>query len=179
MVYEGRKPPFPGSFPAGKRQRRGKRSKSVVNDDHRVSALLEQTSDAMLRVREKELAPAKISAIEAAVLFVLENAEKPTTPAEIARWILREPHSTSRLLQRMEAKGLVTKSKDLVRRNLVRISITARGRQAYEFSLKRESVYSLMSYLSDKEKQQLDALLRKLLNASLSELRIKRDVPYP
>ncbi len=153
--------------------------RSVKDEDHRITALLEQASDAMLKVRERELAPVNLSAIEAAVLFVLDNAENPTTPAEISRWILREPHSTSRLLQRMEAKGLVAKTRDLDRGNLVRISMTDKGREAYEYSLKRESIYQLMSSLSPKEKQRLNVLLRKLLDASLAELRIKRNVPFP
>ena len=79
----------------------------------------------------------------------------------------------------MEAKGLVRKSKDLDKGNLVRVSMTEKGRKAYIESLGRQSIHQLMSNLSQQEKQQLDVLLRKLLDASLAELRIKRDVPYP
>ncbi len=148
--------------------------------DYRLSSLIDQTSDAMLRVRERELLPAGISSIEAAVLYTLANCNNPTTVAEISRWILREPHSTSRLIQRMEARGLVSKTKDLHKSNLVRVSMTEKGRKAYEFSVnQRDSIYYLMSRLTETEKQQLDGLLRKLLHASLEELRIRRDVPYP
>jgi len=147
--------------------------------DRRLSTLLDQVNSALLRVRERELAPVELSAIESHVLYVLDHAERPTTPAEISRWILRQPHSTSRLLQRMEAKGLIQKSKDLHRGNLVRISMTEKGRDAYNHSLKGNSIEQMMSSLSQEEKQQLDGLLRKVLKSSLEELRIKRDVPFP
>ena len=156
------------------------RQRRKTESDHKLSTLIDHTSDAMLRVRERELLPAGISSIEAAVLYTLANCKKPTTVAEISRWILREPHSTSRLIQRMEARGLVAKSRDLPRSNLVRVSMTDKGRSAYEYSMeKRDSIRELMSMLTEAEKQQLDGLLRKLLHASLDELRIKRDVPYP
>lgn len=149
------------------------------NDGRRLMALLDQTSDIVLRIRARELAPAGISAIEAAALFALANARQATTPAEISRWTLRESHSTSKLLQRMEAKGLVTRSSDLERRNLVRVAMTDEGRKAYEHSLKRETVPDAMTCLVPSEREQLDVLLRKLLQASLTELGIKRDIPYP
>ncbi len=153
--------------------------KKASDDQHRLMALLDQTSDVVLRIRARELADAGISAIEAAALFALANAEKPTTPAEISRWTLRESHSTSKLLQRMEAKDLVTKSSDLDRRNLIRVAMTDKGRKAYDLSLKRETVPGAMAILSPSEREQLDVLLRKLLQAALAELRVKRDVPYP
>ena len=43
------------------------------------------------------------------------------TPAEISRRLLRESHSISQILNRMENKGLVRWVKDLERKNLVRL----------------------------------------------------------
>ncbi len=146
---------------------------------HRVLALLDQSTYGVLRVRARELARAGISPVEATVLFALANSEKQTTPAEISRWTLRESHSVSRLLHRMSSKGLVTRSNDLDRSNLVRVAMTAKGREAYDYSVKQESVPNPFSRLSPQEREQLDGLLRKLLQASLAELRVKRDVPYP
>jgi DNA-binding MarR family transcriptional regulator len=147
--------------------------------DRRLRVLLDQTRGAVLRVRDRELAPAGISTIEAAVLYTLEHAENPVTPSTISRWIRREPHATSKLLQRMERKGLVAKSRDLKQGNLVRVVMTDRGRKAYEFSLQEESTGRLMASFSDDEKVQLDSLLRKLLQTSQTELAIGREAPYP
>ena len=79
----------------------------------------------------------------------------------------------------MEAKGLIQRSKDLHRGNLVRISMTQKGKEAYHHSLKGNSIPQMLSSLSKEEKQQLDGLLRKVLKASLEELRIQRNVSFP
>jgi DNA-binding MarR family transcriptional regulator len=136
-------------------------------EERRLTALLDEASTAVLRYRARELAPAGISAIEAAVLHALVNATRPTTPAEISRWINRGSDATSRLIQRMQAKGLVNKSKDLDRGNLVRVSMTDKGREAYDHSRKAaKSEQHPMAQLSPRQKAQLEALLKKMLPPS-------------
>lgn len=149
---------------AGGRSARGKKAS---DDDRRLAALIDQTNSAVLKFRARELAPAGISAIEGAVLFALANATNPTTPAEISRWIHRGSDATSRLIQRMEAKGLVAKNKDLDRGNLVRVSMTEKGREAYDHSRKAvKSEHHPIARLSERQKAQLEALLRKMTQAS-------------
>ena len=143
------------------------RGKKADDEDRRLVSLLDHANTAALRYRARELAPAGISAIEGAVLFALANATNPTTPAEISRWIHRGSDATSRLIQRMEAKGLVAKNKDLDRGNLVRVSMTKKGREAYDHSRKAvKSEHHPISQLSDRQKAQLEALLQKMLRAS-------------
>jgi DNA-binding MarR family transcriptional regulator len=164
------------------KSRRGSRNpgvRKVKANDRRIAALLDQVSNAVTRFRARELAPAGISAIEAEVLFTLNTAEVPTTPAEISRWILRGSDSTSRLIQRMEAKGLVQKSKDLERGNLVRVSMTEKGKAAYEISLAQWRIDHPVSLLSDQAKKQLEILLRKMLQGCPAEYSAKHSVPYP
>jgi DNA-binding MarR family transcriptional regulator len=45
---------------------------------------------------------------------------------------VREPHTITKLLHRMEKVGLVTKTNDLEKKNMVGVSITEKGQQAYE-----------------------------------------------
>ena len=86
--------------------------------------LLNQATDATLRARQKELDRYGISAAQAAVLFIIQAIGEKATPAEITRWLFREPHSVSGMLSRMEKQGLVRKVKDLDGKNLVRIAMT-------------------------------------------------------
>jgi len=73
-------------------------------------------------------------------LFVVQSTRERATPSEISRWLLREPHSTSGLITRMEKDGLVTKVDDLERKNMLRVAMTEKGREAYEKSTDRESI---------------------------------------
>ena len=59
------------------------------------------------------------------------------------------------------------------RKNLVRVSMTEKGKQAYEQSTKRKSIHKVMSVLSEQERQQLLASLEKLRNRALKEIRVE------
>jgi len=151
---------------------------SPVDEDYNLWVLLHQTTDAVLRARQKELDRFGISFIEVGVLVVIQAIGEKATPSEISRLIFREPHSVSALLNRMEKRGLLRKTQDLDRKNLVRVSITDKGRQAYDKSTRRKSIYKIISSLSEKERQQLRSCLEKLQNKAFKEL-VEEHKPPP
>jgi len=147
------------------------------DEDYTLWVLLRQACDASLRARDKELSQYDISVEEAAVLFVVQANGERATPSEISRWLFREPHSTSGLIIRMEKDGLVRKLHDLERKNMLRVVMTEKGREAYEKSTARESIHRIMSSLSQDERQQLRSCLEGLRNEALKELRVERKAP--
>jgi DNA-binding MarR family transcriptional regulator len=150
---------------------------SPVDEDYNLWVLLHQTTDVVLRARQKELDQFGISVIEVGVLVVTQAIGKEATPSEISRWIFREPHTVSALLNRMEKRGLLTKTQDLDRKNLVRVSITEKGRQAYDKSTRRKSISKIISSLSEEERQQLRSCLEKLRNKAFKELTVEYKPP--
>ena len=95
--------------------------------DYELWWLILHVRRAMRKIRAKELWQYGITPEESAVLVAVKGIGDEATPARIARRLLREPHSISTLLSRMEKKGLVRKDKDLERKNLVRVTLTERG----------------------------------------------------
>ena len=79
-----------------------------VDRDFKLWVLLHQTRDAVHKSAEKELRRFGLSPMEAALLFAVHAIGERATPAEISRWLFRESHSVSGLLDRMEKKGLVS-----------------------------------------------------------------------
>lgn len=153
---------------------------SQTGRGYNLWALLHQVSDIIFSARETELLQHGIPGMQAEVLFVVKAIGKEATPAQIARLIFRRPHSVSGILMRMEKAGLVKKTKDLHRKNLIRVSITAKGEQAYKQALKRKSVQRIMSALSEGEQQRLKSLLEKLRNKGIKELGMDpKKVPFP
>jgi DNA-binding MarR family transcriptional regulator len=74
----------------------------------------------------------------------------------------------------------VKRAKDMERKNLVRVTITEKGQQAYKQALKRKSVQKIMSSLSEAERQKLKSLLETLRNKGLKELGIDpKKAPSP
>ena len=160
-------------------QKPSENSLSDTDKDFTLWWLVLQARRAMHKVRSRELLKYGVTPEETAVLLVVKTIGDTATPAEISRWILREPHSTSGLLERMRKKGLIDKTKDLYRKNLVRVVLTEKGQKTLQESSGRESVYRVLSQLSLKERQQLTSLVIKLRKAAIEELGTFEVPPFP
>lgn len=135
--------------------------------------MLHQARDAIFKLREREVKKFGISIPKAEILFTIEAIGYPATPTEISRHLLREFHSISSILSRMEKQGLVKKVNDLNRKNLVRVSMTDKGRQVYHEAARRETILKILSCLSETEGQQLESSLKKLRDEALKNLGIE------
>jgi len=139
------------------------------DEDYAVWILLGQTREAIYKARQRELKQYNITPRQAAILFSIETLNNNATPAEISRRLLREPHTVSELLSRMERRGLVRRVKDLDRKNMVRIVLTEKGREAYSQSTKRDSIHRIMSSLSKRGRQEFTSYLKTLRDTALQE----------
>ncbi|MBT3363761.1 MAG: MarR family transcriptional regulator [Chloroflexi bacterium] len=132
--------------------------------------LLQQAHYIIGRLREAELKELNLSMTQAKVLAVIESLDSPATPAEIARHVLRAPHTVSELISRMAARGLVRKVKDLGRKNMVRIEITEKGLQIYGQSKRMKYISEVVSELPAMDRKTLDSYLTKLRNLALDKV---------
>ena len=150
-----------------------------TDEAFRLWALLIRTKDTIYRVRQRELREVNISPIEAAVLVIVRATGRKATPAEISRWLFRQPHGVSMLIDRMQKEGLVRKAKDLEKKNLVRVELTEKGQQAYDHAAKRIAIDRIMSSLSEEERHQLSSYLEKLRDKALEELGVDSRPYWP
>ena len=150
-----------------------------TDQDYNLWALLRQTRDAMVKAREKELGKYGISSIQAAVLFTIQDIGTEATPAEISRRLVREPHSISGLLSRMEKQGLIKRVKDLPKRNMVRISLTAKGEELYKISTQRVTMHEIFDVISDEERKIIWDYLQRLRDRALKLAGIGYEMPFP
>ena len=143
-------------------------------------ALLSQASNALGRVADSELSQAGISMMQAAVLVFVKNSKEPVIPAHISRWLFREPHTVSQLLMRMEKQGLVKRTKDLNRKNQVRITLTAKGEQAFQQKSEMRGIGRILSTITPEECNKLGESLKKLRDEAIKELDTRpRQLPFP
>ena len=150
-----------------------------IDKDHNLWVLLNQVTTLALNARDTEMMEHDATAMQAGVLGIINDVGDATTPAEIARWLLRKPATISGLLDRMEKAGLVERVKDMPRRNWVRVRITKKGQQVYKQSLKRKSVHQIMGCLSEAEHKQLISILLKLRTKAAKVLNYKQKIPFP
>ncbi len=155
------------------------KSRLPKNKDFDLWLLLLQARDTLLKARYKELRQYGISPMEAGVLFYFQTNGGKLTPVELSQCLLREHHSITTLLSRMEKKGLITKTKDADRKNIWSINLTEKGQQTYRQSIKRESIHKAMSPLTENECQQLESHLKKVRNQVLKLLVSEPIFPFP
>ena len=132
--------------------------------------LLRQAWEATLRATEKDLKKKGATLAEADVLFVVDNYEGPTTPAEIARWVFRRTQSVAGLLNRMEKRDLVERRKDQEDRRLTRIVMTQKGKQLYASADSTGTIQKIMSCLSPQDTEHLERCLKQLRQCALQHL---------
>lgn len=144
----------------------------TIDQDYRLWVLLQQTSDILFEARENELREHGFTAMHAAALLVIKSIGDKATPAQISRWMVRKPHSISGLLSRMERIGLIRKTKDMHKKNLVRVSVTEKGEAAYKLAMKRKMIQKVMSSLSAEQRKHLTGALEILRTKGLREMGI-------
>ena len=154
---------------------------SYTDEEYELWWLLMETMRAVSKMRNRELAPYGVTHNKIALLLIANSIGDEATPARISRGMVIEPHTTSAVLDVMERKGLITKSNDLDRRNLVRIKLTEKGRRVLHQGSKMESIHRVINVLSEEERRQMRASLEKIWRAALGELGIKyrSRAPFP
>lgn len=123
-----------------------------------------RTKDAIHRVREKELHQCQISPEQSGILGYVMELDNNAIPADICRLSFRKANTISITLDRMAKKGLIHRGKDKKRRNIIRVSLTEKGKDIYYQTTLRRSIQEIFSALSDQECQQLESCFGILLN---------------
>jgi DNA-binding MarR family transcriptional regulator len=148
---------------------------SYSDEDQDLWLFLTHTRYAIYRAREKELQRYGVSPEQVGVLFIVLALGNRATPSEISRFIVRQPHTVSALIERMEEKGLIKKFHDLDKKNLVRVSLTDKGQKVYDLSTKRGPIHRVMGVLDTTERGNLLKILEKLNSAARKELGLDAD----
>jgi len=131
-------------------------------ENYRVFQLLRYTADAIHRAREYELKKYNLTPEQAGALVCILSLGNNATQAELSRWLFRLPNSITILINRMEKMGLVKKTPDKKRKNIIRLSLTRKGREAYLQSIKFEAFYPIIDVLTDEKRRQLQSLLETI-----------------
>jgi DNA-binding MarR family transcriptional regulator len=143
-----------------------------ADKDYTLVTQIMQVADIFVKVRERELIPQNLSATAAEILFLVDAMGKDITPAKITRMLLREPHSISGILMRMEKHGLIKRTKNMERKNQIRITLTTKGETALKKAMKLDGTTHVISRLSTEQQKQLRSTLTALKEAGMKELHI-------
>jgi DNA-binding MarR family transcriptional regulator len=141
--------------------------------------LLARTDHVIAKARQKELRQYGLTMSDAIVLLTVLRLKEQATPANISRQLFWEPHTISVQLRSMEKKGLILRARDLGRRNLIRVEVTDKGKEAYRESARWKSTRKIMSSLSETEKIQMWDFLARMRQRAMEELELDVAEPFP
>ena len=143
-----------------------------ADKDYTLLTSLLQVADIFVKIRERELLPQNLSATAAEILFLVDAMGEDVTPAKLSRMTLREPHSTSGILIRMEKHGLLKRTKNMERKNLIRVTLTTKGKKALSQAMKQAGTTHVLSRLSAEQHSKLKQALSILKEAGKKELHL-------
>lgn len=122
--------------------------------------------DGMISLRDRELIPLGITAVQGGVLWVIDVLRRigvPATPTEISHRVFRRPPTVWALMNRMEKQGLVRCIRNTQGKKQVLIEMTEQGEQVYRrYMTERRVIPRLLEALSSDERDQLILILEKL-----------------
>jgi DNA-binding MarR family transcriptional regulator len=146
------------------------------DNDHDIWVLLDQAHFAVTRSRLLELAQYNLTKEQAQVLYVLKIRGGSATMNQIASFTLRQRHSVSTLVNRMEKAGLVKKVK-VSKEKVFKVIMTKKGKDRYE-GVTRESIEMIFSSLSAADKRKLVLYLNQLQKQARSLLGLDYKPPF-
>ena len=147
-----------------------------TDEEHNLYLLLASTRHMIFKLRKRELSQYNLSPVESGVLSLINSLERnQATPANLSRMLSREPHTISMLLNRMEKKGLIVKKKDLEKKNLVRIELTAEGSDLCQKAINSKVVKEIFSLLNSAQRESFESLIEILWKAAKEKLGDKID----
>jgi DNA-binding MarR family transcriptional regulator len=97
--------------------------------DDSVGYLMRRVLMAITQAADKRLEPDGLTHVQWGPLFMLRSA-RASTVAELARELQTDPGAMTRLLDRLEAKGLCRRERSTDDRRVVRIALTPDGEKA-------------------------------------------------
>ncbi|HKW37299.1 MAG TPA: MarR family transcriptional regulator [Burkholderiales bacterium] len=129
-----------------------------------IGALIGLARKTMINKIDAELAPFDVSAAQwLVVLLVGENAVSSATG--LCEKLAYDPGAMTRLLDRLESKGIVRRARSAEDRRTIQIELTESGKALYPkiISAIADVNNDLLRGFSRKEVSQLEAYLRRML----------------
>src|ERR1041385_899857 len=107
-------------------------AKDAVRTETTPLMTLVDAANIAQRGLEKRLGHLKLSVAQQRILALVYYAKESLTPSMLAGLLLQETHSVSGLLNRLEDRDLITRTRDKQDRRVVWVGLTTKGRKVAE-----------------------------------------------
>jgi DNA-binding MarR family transcriptional regulator len=142
-----------------------------------IGALLSRVRVEMLAALDRELAADRrleslgMSAAQYIIIASLAGPQEPKSAADLCKGLSYDAGAMTRMLDRLEAKGLIRRTRSVEDRRLMNLELTEEGRAAYP-RMREISLLIANRFLhgfSKAEARQLESLLLRMLENATRE----------
>ena len=147
---------------------------SVIAELYGLTILLGQAELALYKARSKELRKFGITPIQSIVFVCVHNLGARATLTNIAHMQFRELNTTSDILKRMVARGLLRRQNSTAQKGSTVFALTDLGRQLFDQAMQRNSLRQILSQLSAAKRKQLASSLTIVRDSALDYLETQR-----
>jgi DNA-binding MarR family transcriptional regulator len=109
--------------------------KDVIRSETLPLMVMIDSGNVIERALEVRMLPLRLSVAQQRLMTAVYFAEGKLTPGLLSSLMLQEPHSISTLLNRLEDRGLVTRTHDRQDRRVAWVGLTDEGRRVSEEGL--------------------------------------------
>jgi DNA-binding MarR family transcriptional regulator len=153
------------------------RASKKTDRETNLYILLDQVDSIVTNAVELELKHLRVTQPQVRILTILSRENRPLTLEDLANWTLKEFNSVSTLINRMEKKGLVKKTKksgDLK----TYVILAEKGSNLYHHSVTERSIHLIFDRLSKEEMKQFEDLLLKVREVTRDLLGLNYKPPF-
>ena len=153
-------------------------NKDAIRTETQPLMTLVDAANIAQRGLEKRLSHLKLSVAQQRILALVYFAKEPLTPSMLAALLLQETHSVSGLLNRLEDRDLITRTRDRQDRRVVWVGLTSPGRKVAEEAI--DIVVGMSkefeSALAGPKSQEMIEVVRHVRDMSFKIAGVREDV---
>ena len=125
--------------------------------------LIGEVKHAIMLLRQKELGFHNVPVQQTLFLYTLDSLGPNATLSEVAKVMERKIGVISKQAARMEKDGLIKRTQDTPKSNLIRLELTEKGLEMVKLARKSKAIDAILSFLKKEEREQMKIVLGQIL----------------
>jgi DNA-binding MarR family transcriptional regulator len=134
----------------------------AMKEDYDLWRLFSSAHQVVSYASEKQLRGYGFSHEIAALLSAIFLLGNDIMPIDLARLMRRKPQTITGILRRMEVKGLIKKTRDANKKNIIRLSLTEKGLIAYQRASMVDVYHKVFGTLQAEKRRTLVDILNEI-----------------
>ena len=123
------------------------KKKTLAQSNFDLWTLIGRLNHDIVQLRQKELSPYKIPVRQLFVLRTIRALGPGATLSAVAKQVERETHVISKQAIRMEKDGLIKRTKNTPKSNILHLELTEKGLEMAQMSVQSKSLDAVFSSL--------------------------------